>query len=134
MAFAQVVETSVTNNNPSQDSNHRDDLFQSRYVTPGFEPFSYLVIKYGQICMNLARVKRRTETTRFTVTKESTKPTESFSLAGLIIFLNAVYRPEERFISYPVASFCRVRCFFFFFEVTISIPSPSTDISHLFPG
>ena len=64
--------------------------------------------------MNLARVKRRTDTTRFTVTKESTKPTESFSLAGLIIFLNAVYRPEERFISYPVASFCRVRCFFFF--------------------
>jgi len=27
---------------PSQDSNHRDDLFQSRYVTPGFKPFSYL--------------------------------------------------------------------------------------------
>ena len=83
--------------------------------------------------MNLARVKRRTDTTRFTVTKESTKPTESFSLAGLIIFLNAVYRPEERFISYPVARFCRVRCFFFF-EVTISIRSPSTDSSHLFPG
>ena len=27
---------------PFQDSNHRDDLFQSRYVTPGFKPFSYL--------------------------------------------------------------------------------------------
>ena len=26
---AQVVETSVTNNSPSQDSNHPDDLFQS---------------------------------------------------------------------------------------------------------
>ena len=25
---AQVVETSVTNNSPSQDSNHPDDLFQ----------------------------------------------------------------------------------------------------------
>ena len=27
---------------PSQDSNHPDDLFQSRYVTPGFKPFSCL--------------------------------------------------------------------------------------------
>ena len=42
MASAQVVETSVTNNSPSQDSNHPDDLFQSRYVTPEFKPFSYL--------------------------------------------------------------------------------------------
>ena len=42
MASAQVVETSVTNNSPSQDSNHLDDLFQSRYVTPGFKPFSHL--------------------------------------------------------------------------------------------
>ena len=41
MASAQVVETSVTNNSPSQDSNHPDDLFQSRYVTPGFKPFSH---------------------------------------------------------------------------------------------
>ena len=40
MASAQVVETSVANNSPSQDSNHPDDLFQSRYVTPGFKPFS----------------------------------------------------------------------------------------------
>ena len=32
MASAQVVETSVDNNSPSQDSNHPDDLFQSRYV------------------------------------------------------------------------------------------------------
>ena len=31
MASAQVVETLVTNNSPSQDSNHPDDLFQSRY-------------------------------------------------------------------------------------------------------
>ena len=41
MASAQVVETSVTNNSPSQDSYHPDDLFQSRYATPGFKPFSY---------------------------------------------------------------------------------------------
>ena len=42
MASAQVVETSAANNSPSQDSNHPDDLFQSRYVTPGFKPLSYL--------------------------------------------------------------------------------------------
>ena len=30
MASAQVVEAFVTNKNPSQDSNHPDDLFQSR--------------------------------------------------------------------------------------------------------
>ena len=32
MASAQVVETSVTNNSPSQDSYHPDDLFQSRNI------------------------------------------------------------------------------------------------------
>ena len=41
MASARVVETSITNNSPSQDSNYPDDLFQSRCVTPGFKPFSY---------------------------------------------------------------------------------------------
>ena len=48
MTSAQVVETSVTNNSPSQDSYHPDDLFQSRYATPGFKPFSYLA-KYVKI-------------------------------------------------------------------------------------
>jgi len=32
MASAQAVETSVTNNSPSQDSHHPDDPFQSRWV------------------------------------------------------------------------------------------------------
>jgi len=32
MASAQVVETLVTNNSPSQDSYHPDDLFQSRLL------------------------------------------------------------------------------------------------------
>ena len=32
MTSAQVVETSVANNSPSQDSNHPDDLFQSRLL------------------------------------------------------------------------------------------------------
>ena len=41
MASAQVVETSVANSSPSQDSNPPDDLFQSRYVTPRLKPFSY---------------------------------------------------------------------------------------------
>ena len=36
IASAQVVETSLTNNSPPQDSNHPDDLFQSRH-------FFYLV-------------------------------------------------------------------------------------------
>ena len=51
MASAQVVETSVTNNSPSQDSYHPDDLFQSRYATPGFKPFSYL---RASVCVVLA--------------------------------------------------------------------------------
>ena len=37
MASAQVVETSVTNNSPSQDSYHPDDLFQSRYYHQLFQ-------------------------------------------------------------------------------------------------
>ena len=32
MASAQVVKISVTNNSPSQDSNHPDDLFQSTCI------------------------------------------------------------------------------------------------------
>ena len=40
MASAQVVETSVTNNSPSQDSNYPNDLFHSRYVSPRFKRFS----------------------------------------------------------------------------------------------
>ena len=40
MASAQVVETSDANNSPCVDSGHPDDHFQSRYVTPGFKPFS----------------------------------------------------------------------------------------------
>ena len=37
---SQVVETLVASNSRSQDSNRPDDHFQSRYVTPGFKPFS----------------------------------------------------------------------------------------------
>ena len=46
MAPAQVVETSVTNNSPSQDSSHPGDLFQLSYFTPGVKPFSYLVVNF----------------------------------------------------------------------------------------
>ena len=31
------------NNSPSQNSSHPDDLFQSKYVTPGFKAFSYFL-------------------------------------------------------------------------------------------
>ena len=37
-----TIEAETENNSPSQDSNHPEDLFQSRYDTPGFKPFSYL--------------------------------------------------------------------------------------------
>ena len=55
MASAQVVETSVNNNSPSQDSSHPDDLFQSRYVTPGFKPFSYILTMVELSKMTLFR-------------------------------------------------------------------------------
>ena len=59
MASAQVVETSVVNNSPSQDSNHPDDLFQSRYVTPGFKPFSYSLLRCGiLVSLTLALLKK----------------------------------------------------------------------------
>ena len=54
MASALVVETSVTNNSPSQDFNHPDDPFQSRYVTPGFKPFSYLSYNCIQFSFNFS--------------------------------------------------------------------------------
>ena len=53
MASAQVVATSVANNSLSQDSNHPNDHFQSRYVTPNhFKPFSYFCISsYIYTCL-----------------------------------------------------------------------------------
>ena len=59
MVSTQVVETSVTNNSPSQDSNHPDDLFQSRYVTTGFKSFSNNIVIFitfllvGQMMANI---------------------------------------------------------------------------------
>jgi len=43
IASARVVETSVAKYSPSQDSGHPDDHFRSRYVDPGFKPFSYKI-------------------------------------------------------------------------------------------
>ena len=40
MASTQVLKMSIANNSSSQDSNQPDDLFQWRYVIPGFKPFS----------------------------------------------------------------------------------------------
>ena len=58
MASAQVVETLVTNSSPFQDSNHPGDLFQSRYVTPGFNPFSYE--RYTVACVFTLSLKTMT--------------------------------------------------------------------------
>ena len=44
MASAQVVETSVANNSPSQYYNRPDDLFHSRYTISSCKPFWKLVI------------------------------------------------------------------------------------------
>ena len=55
MASAQVVETSVANNSPSQDFTHPDALFQSRYVTPGFKPVSYSKLSLRSRCPQLER-------------------------------------------------------------------------------
>ena len=41
LVASQIAETSVAKNSSSQDPNHQDDLFQLRYVAPGFKPFSY---------------------------------------------------------------------------------------------
>ena len=58
MASAQVVETSVTNNSPSKDSNHPDDLCQSRYVTPRFKPFSsYYYYFFASFCFKIMFTK-----------------------------------------------------------------------------
>ena len=56
MASTQVVETSVTNNSPSKDSNHPDDVFQSRYVTPGFKPFSYHRVRYHIVIISINNI------------------------------------------------------------------------------
>ena len=60
MASAQVVETSVTNNSPSQASNHPDYLFQSRLISY-FDCFNGCVIRILLVPVKLATamVKRR---------------------------------------------------------------------------
>ena len=49
MASVLVVGRSVANNSPSQDSSHPDYYFQSRYVTPGFKPFSSRNVAYFDV-------------------------------------------------------------------------------------
>ena len=55
MASTQVVQTSITNNSPPQDSNHLDNHFQLRYVTPGFKPVCYGKLSLGSRCPQLER-------------------------------------------------------------------------------
>ena len=45
MTSAQVVETSVTSNSPSQDYTHPDDHITSINIhSPGFRPFIIMII------------------------------------------------------------------------------------------
>ena len=43
-ASAWIVEASVPNNSPSQDSYCHNGIFLSGYVTPGFKPFFLLML------------------------------------------------------------------------------------------
>jgi len=52
MASARVVGASVAGGGPSRGSTHPDDLFQSRYVTPGLKPFSY----YFKVLLENAKI------------------------------------------------------------------------------
>ena len=50
IASTQVVELSVANNSPSQDSNHPDDLFQSteiRYSSQNHTQSKNLLFRHG---------------------------------------------------------------------------------------
>ena len=73
MASAQVVETSVTNNSPSQDSYHPDDLFQSRYATPGFKPFSYQTVRCANHGWNMIVLSMIETTARGSFYHDQTK-------------------------------------------------------------
>ena len=60
MTTAQVVETSVTvnNNSPIQDYVHPDDQTQPTFeMTPGFKPFTGLLVFYYSIFMLQPHVK-----------------------------------------------------------------------------
>ena len=41
LQYSLIEKDYLGDRSPSQDSYHPDDLFQSRYATPGFKPFSY---------------------------------------------------------------------------------------------
>ena len=55
MASAQVVETSVANNSPSQDSNHPDDLFNQGMLLLGSNYF----VKKKKACQSTKEYKIR---------------------------------------------------------------------------
>ena len=62
MASAQVVEMPVANNSPSKESNHPDDLFQSRHVTAGFKSFPFFwksFLEYEVIFSSQLRLRWR---------------------------------------------------------------------------
>ena len=57
MASVQVVETSVANNSPSQDSNHPHDLFQLRKVCNTNIPQTIFLLKYVMFNSNLRQIQ-----------------------------------------------------------------------------
>ena len=64
MTSAQVVETSLTTteNNPSQDYTHPDNQTTLLQVTPGFKPFTvvllFLSIKWSEIKLLMCGLSR----------------------------------------------------------------------------
>ena len=76
MASAQVVETSVASNSPSQDSNRPDDLFHSRYIISSCKPFWKFVIipvdsNLFPTCLRILVSQVLNEETVITIIKES---------------------------------------------------------------
>ena len=53
MASTKVVETSVTDNSPSQESSHQDDLFQSRFEQ---------TVKNSTLSFNLQKIQSNKST------------------------------------------------------------------------
>ena len=89
MASAQVVETSVATNSPSQDSNHPDDLFQSSYGTPGCKPFSY--------CLSIGSKNKKNKNKK--QNKQNKKKTSFKNMNNKIYYMAAPWTSLNRTLS-----------------------------------
>ena len=52
MTSAQVVETSVTNNSSFQNYTHPDDHTTQTTDTPGFKPFTLIMVIYKKVILD----------------------------------------------------------------------------------